>query len=118
MFTSGMQESQQQTIELKDISYPVFAAICQYLYTGEIQFGAETEGQELSLDYMLEFLAVSDEFILDEFKIQCQKNLIDMLSIENFEKISKLANKCNANSLIKYCDWYEKRLAGNQQSSN
>ena len=31
-------------------SYPVFAAVCQYLYTGDVHFGAETEGQELSLE--------------------------------------------------------------------
>jgi len=36
------------------------------LYTGDVHFGAETEGQELSLDYLLEFLSVSDEFILDD----------------------------------------------------
>ena len=48
------------------ISYPVFAAICSYLYSGEVHFGAETEGQELSLEYLLEFLTVSDEFMLDE----------------------------------------------------
>ena len=48
------------------LSYPVFAAVCQYLYTGDVHFGAETEGQELSLDYLLEFLSVSDEFILDD----------------------------------------------------
>ena len=47
----------------------MFAAVCQYLYTGEVYFGAETEGQELSLEYLLEFLAVSDEFMLDEVYI-------------------------------------------------
>lgn len=44
----------------------MFAALCQYLYTGEFHFGADTEGQELSLESLLEFLAVSDEFMLDE----------------------------------------------------
>lgn len=66
MFSSGMKESQENKIVINHISYPVFAAICQYLYTGEIHFGAETEGQELSLDYLLEFLAVSDEFLIED----------------------------------------------------
>ena len=39
-----------------------------YLYTGEFHFGADTEGQELSLDYLFEFLRVSDEYILEDVR--------------------------------------------------
>lgn len=39
-----------------------------YLYTGDFHFGADTEGQELSLDYMFEFLRVSDEYILEDVR--------------------------------------------------
>jgi hypothetical protein len=37
-----------------------------YLYTGDFHFGADTEGQELSLDYLFEFLRVADEYILED----------------------------------------------------
>lgn len=37
-----------------------------YLYTGDFHFGADTEGQELSLDYVFEFLRVADEYILED----------------------------------------------------
>jgi len=36
MFKSGWQEATtKRQIELKDISYPVFSSIMQYLYTGK-----------------------------------------------------------------------------------
>ena len=37
-----------------------------YLYTGDFHFGADTEGQERSLDYLFEFLRVADEYILED----------------------------------------------------
>jgi hypothetical protein len=38
----------------------------QYLYTGDFHFGADLEGQEHSLEYLFEFLRVSDEYILED----------------------------------------------------
>jgi hypothetical protein len=66
MFTVGMKESKQNEIEINNISYPVFSSIMHYLYTGDFHFGADTEGQELSLDYLFEFLRVADEYILED----------------------------------------------------
>ena len=66
MFTTGMKESKQSEIEINNISYPVFSSIMHYLYTGDFHFGADTEGQELSIDYLFEFLRVADEYILED----------------------------------------------------
>jgi hypothetical protein len=44
MFSSGMKEKINTKIELNNISYPVFASIMQYLYSGIVEFGAESEG--------------------------------------------------------------------------
>lgn len=44
MFTTGMKESKESVIEIKNISYPVFSSIMTYLYTGDFHFGADTEG--------------------------------------------------------------------------
>lgn len=68
MFSNGMIESKLGTIEIKNISYPVFSSIMHYLYTGDFHFGADTEGQELSLDYLFEFLRVADEYILEDVR--------------------------------------------------
>jgi len=114
MFNSGMKENNSEEIVIPHISYPVFAAICGYLYTGEVHFGADTEGQELSLEYMLEFLSVSDEFMLDEIKISCEKHLTNHLNGINFEKIYKYSDLCNAHQLKKYCEWYRRRVLGRE----
>ena len=68
MFTTGMKESKITEIIITNISYPVFSSIMHYLYTGDFHFGADTEGQELSLDYLFEFLRVSDEYILEDVR--------------------------------------------------
>lgn len=66
MFSNGMIECQQNSIEIPNISYPVFSSIMHYLYTGEFHFGADLEGQENSLENVFEFLRVSDEYILED----------------------------------------------------
>lgn len=71
MFSNGMIESKQKLIEIKNISYPVFSSIMHYLYTGDFHFGADTEGQELSIDYLFEFLRVADEYILEDVTFFC-----------------------------------------------
>jgi N-acetylneuraminic acid mutarotase len=111
MFSLGMKESNQNQIPINHISYPVFAAICQYLYTGEVHFGADTEGQELSLEYMLEFLRVSDEYMLDEIKTECEKHLANLINEKTFHKISEFAMSFHADQLKRYCDWYYGRFA-------
>ena len=52
-----------------------------YLYTGDFHFGADLEGQEHSLEYLFEFLRVSDEYILEDVKMSCEKYLIDFLNV-------------------------------------
>jgi len=46
MLESGMRESSDGniTMEIPDISYSIFSAIMEFLYTGEVHLGAETEG--------------------------------------------------------------------------
>ena len=68
MFSNGMIESKKSEIEITNISYPVFSSIMQYLYTGDFHFGADLEGQEHSLEYLFEFLRVSDEYILEDVR--------------------------------------------------
>ena len=41
-----------------------------YLYTGDFHFGADLEGQEHSLEYLFEFLRVSDEYILEDVRLR------------------------------------------------
>ena len=73
MFTSIMLESQQKVIEVSDVRYPVFAAIMRFLYTGEVDL--ENEGQENTLEYLVDFLRVADEYVIDPIKNECEKRI-------------------------------------------
>ena len=81
----------------------------QFLYTGDFHFGADTEGQEVSLDYFFEFLRVADEYILEDVKLKCEEQLIASLNEDNFELISETADLYNAERLREYCNWYRRR---------
>lgn len=76
MFSNGMIESKKSEIEINNISYPVFSSIMQYLYTGDFHFGADLEGQEHSLEYLFEFLRVSDEYILEDVSHSCLTHFV------------------------------------------
>ena len=109
MFSNGMIESKQREIEIPNISYPVFSSIMHYLYTGDFHFGADLEGQEHSLEYLFEFLRVSDEYILEDVKTCCEKYLIDFLTAENYHLIAEQAELYNADRLREYCSWFFRR---------
>lgn len=79
MFLSGMRESKQTQLEIKDVSYPVFASIMRFLYTGEFEFGADTEGQEHSIDHLHEFLRIADLYLIEEVKFECECRLRDVV---------------------------------------
>jgi BTB/POZ domain len=109
MFSNGMIESKQSLIEIPNISYPVFSSIMHYFYTGDFHFGADLEGQEHSLEYLFEFLRVSDEYILEDVKSCCERYLIDFLTADNFFAISEQADLYNAEKLKDYCSWFYRR---------
>mmetsp|Transcript_250 Transcript_250/g.148 ORF Transcript_250/g.148 Transcript_250/m.148 type:complete len:132 (+) Transcript_250:1259-1654(+) len=109
MFTVGFKESQQSEIKIENINYPVFSSIMHYLYTGDFHFGADTEGQEVSLEYLIEFLRVADEYILEEVKSKCESHLINILNVDNYPVISEVAEVYNAEKLREYCNWFYRR---------
>ncbi len=93
----------------------------QYLYTGDFHFGADLEGQEHSLEYLFEFLRVSDEYILEDVslksfydfqvKLHCEECLINFLTVDNFHLISEHAELYNTERLKEFCNWFYRRHA-------
>ncbi len=71
MFATQMREAAEAVVEFP-FPYTVMASVLKYLYTDEFDFGAGTEGQELlSLDGILEFLDVSNYFLIEKVKRYC-----------------------------------------------
>jgi hypothetical protein len=109
MLTTGLKESTSSEIHIDNMSYPVFSSIMNYLYSGEFCFGAETEGQETTLDCLFEFMRVADEYLLQDVKLKCENYLIDNLNQDNFQQVSEMAEMYNAERLIDYCNWYKRK---------
>ena len=105
MFKSGMVEAKNDEIVIDDVTYPIFSSIMHFLYTGEFHFGAEMEGQEHSIDHLHEFLRVSDKYMLEEVKLECEIRLRNMAET-NLEQVQEWAEMYNAENLRKYCEWY------------
>jgi len=103
-----MVEAKMQEIVIDDVSFPIFSSIMNFLYTGEFQFGAEMEGQEHSVDHLHEFLRVSDKYMLEDVKLECEIRLKDFVGTEGTEtQIQEWAEMYNADNLKAYCEWYE-----------
>jgi len=97
MFCSGMMENNTNQIELPHIRYDIFSAMCRFLYTGEIELSDNSkEGEKPGLDYILEMLTVADEFMIDEIKLKCEKELVLHLNEKTFETIFNHADMCGA----------------------
>ena len=106
MFKSGMAESKMEEIVIDDVTYPVFNSIMYFLYTGEFHFGADWDGQESSIDHLHEFLRISDKYMLEDVKIECEVRLKNMMTDENLGDILTWAETYNADNLRDYCIWY------------
>jgi len=92
---------------IKDVSYPVFCSIMRFLYTGDFEFGAEMEGQEHSIDHLHEFLRISDLYLIEEVKYDCEVRLKKMVCKTNVDLILSWAEMYNADLLKEYCIWYK-----------
>lgn len=72
-------------------------------------FGNEGPMNDTSMEYLIEFLQVADEYLLEQLKEECECRLSEMLSIDNFVAIKEAAEKFNAEQLLKFCHWFERR---------
>lgn len=53
-------------------------------------------------------LKVSDQFMADDVKIQCEAKLATLINISNFSDISEAAETYNASKLKSYVLWFSK----------
>ena len=105
MFSSVMRESRENIIEFKGIRYSVFMILLKYLYTGEVEIDAGTEGQEISTEFIIELLQGADRFLLDPISHECEKILIERITPENAALVLSLFENNGTPSLKKYCNW-------------
>ncbi len=87
MFTHQLRESQQQEVEIKDMSAGVLRCLVDFAYTGEIDIVVENVQEILSAASLLQIVQVQD--ICCEF-LKKQLDTTNCLGIKNFAE----ANGC------------------------
>ena len=99
-----------------------------FLYSGQFELGefiesqiknaissssSEISGQNahlnLAVDYLIDFLRVADEYLLEEVKNHCQNELIKLIDEYTYQAICEMGEMYNADRIVEYCSWYQRR---------
>ena len=105
LYNGGMKESIQShesaiagagpgyrpPIELREVSYPVFSKVLEYLYTDNVT--------GVTLDLGIPLLIMSERFMLDRLKGLCEDRLRRELTVENVIGIFLASHQHNATGL-------------------
>ena len=67
------------------------------------------EHLNMAVNYLVDFLRVADEYLLDDLKNLCQRELIELIDEETFQSISEMGELFNADRIVEYCQWYKRR---------
>jgi hypothetical protein len=81
----------RKPIELKDVSYPVFLKVLEFLYTDTVT--------KVSLEIGVPLLIMSERFMLDRLKALCEDIIRKELNTENVIGIFIASHRHNASSL-------------------
>jgi len=123
---SGFIESKQTDIKIDNVSYPIFQQIMAYLYSGEFELGEFISSEiktavlpiasdktstaslsnnhlNMAVDYLIEFLRVADEYLLEDVKNHCQNELIKLIDESTYQTISEMGELYNADRIVEYC---------------
>ena len=120
-------------IPIDSVSYEIFEQMMIFLYSGELEVGNFVENQirksikaagsntsnsstkggiehvHMAVDYLVDFLRVADEYLLDDLKNLCQKELIELIDEDTYQSISEMGELFNADRIVEYCQWYKRR---------
>ena len=93
MFSSGMAESTASAITLPDVRYPVFLALCEYLYTDQMHHA----------EFAMELLLESEKMSLTRLSALCQSVLEEGIDTHSVTTIFDAADTYGATALRKVC---------------
>jgi hypothetical protein len=57
----------------------------------------------MAVDYLIEFLRVADEYLLEDVKNHCQNELIKLIDESTYQTISEMGELYNADRIVEYC---------------
>ncbi|KAL7693107.1 putative regulator of chromosome condensation 1/beta-lactamase-inhibitor protein II [Plasmopara halstedii] len=100
MLDGRMKECLQSEIAIPEYSYGAFAALVEFLYTDQVVALASFD---VRADFVLELLALADQYLVISLRRACENTLLQILSIENVIIILESAHLRNAYTLKKRC---------------
>lgn len=90
LFLGAMRESTQSTIPIEQVSYPIFLAVLEYLYTDNI---------DIPLESAMELFQSADRFCIPRLKTMCEKCMLQSITVENAAYIFHAADSHSATAL-------------------
>lgn len=63
----------------------------------------------MAVDYLIDFLRVADEYLLEDVKNQCQIELIKLVDENTYQQISEMGELYNAERIVEFCQWFQRR---------
>mmetsp|Transcript_19713 Transcript_19713/g.27668 ORF Transcript_19713/g.27668 Transcript_19713/m.27668 type:complete len:335 (-) Transcript_19713:188-1192(-) len=132
LLMNGMSESKQEDITLRDTPPAAFAALLQFLYTGETELlqphnvdgldddcvlGNETKEsvEDVESDYFCAIFGLADKYQVEDLKQYCLNRLDSCLSVKNVFKFMLCAHALSAPNIKGVCvdyvvDHYEEAI--------
>lgn len=95
MFDSQMRETLEMDIPIPDVSYTVFRAVLEYIYSG----GAKVTNGRMAID----LLKAADMFQIEGLRNLCVEKVEQAVTIENVAFVCQVADTHNAQSLKLFC---------------
>lgn len=98
MFTSGLKEAQQDEIDLPHVREPIFRAIREYCYTGDVE--------EITGDTAVDLLGASCAYTLPRLKMTVESLLGYSLDVDNVACLYPVAVMYEAQVLERACEYF------------
>ncbi|XP_054711304.1 speckle-type POZ protein-like [Uloborus diversus] len=84
MFQSGMKESQENVVEIAEMSPAIVKQMLQYIYSGSVE--------ELSMDTAIDLYIGADRYDLQELKEWCREFILKHISSDKVCKVAVIAD--------------------------
>ena len=94
MFEGQMMESKQDEVKIENISYNTFLQLLNYVYTDKVKSD--------SIENIVELFEAADLYGIDRLKMICEKEIYDMIDMENAPNVLRSVDKREALKLRDY----------------
>jgi len=108
MLESGLQESIQSQITIKDSSYYVFSLFLDFLYTDklELEIVEVTKGKQEAINVAIQLLYLADQYFLTRLGDFCSSFIAKYTDDSNWHQIAETASVTHNEQLLIFCAHY------------